>query len=309
METIVAKNITKRYDTGRGIENLSLSVHQGQCFGVLGANGSGKTTLTRLIAGLDRIKQGYLSVLGDSIFPRPSRLRRRCGVALDIPTHWKTLTGRQNLLFFTRQYGLVDTALTQRIEELLYEANLTSQADDPVSTYSFGMRRKLSIIEAFAHDPELLILDEPSAGIDMAFLDRLAHWIGRRCEVGLTTWIADNDADWLAKVATDAVLLSNGHIAAGGSVKELMDSIDARYRITIKLEEPDFSYAPTLAGVTRFQCDQTRITADLSSDPHLPSELLGWITTCGGQVRAMEVCSVTLHEALQQRAGHGEVAV
>jgi ABC-type multidrug transport system ATPase subunit len=273
---------------------------------VLGANGSGKTTLTRLVAGLDRPQSGSLSVLGAPSYPRPSGLRRCCGVALDQPAHWETLSGRQNLWFFARQYGLGGSALRKRTDELLNEAGLASQADEPVAVYSFGMRRKLNMIEALIHDPDLLILDEPSAGVDVDFLDRLVQIVQQRCERGKTTWVADNDADWLARVATDVILLSAGRIEAKGTVPELVASIGARNRVDILLEEPGFCATPTIAGVEAFSCEKNHISADVGGDPELPVNLLGWITASGGRVRSMEIRSVTLREALQQRAERQE---
>ena len=306
MEPIIAQDIVRRHRNGRGVDGVSVSVRAGRCFGVLGANGSGKTTLTRLVAGLDRVERGSLSVLGEPACPRPSGLRRRCGISLDQPAHWETLSGRQNLWFFARQYGLSGSALSRRTDELLCEAGLASQADEPVAVYSFGMRRKLNIIEALVHDPDLLILDEPSAGADVAFLDRLVQLIRRRCERGKTTWVADNDADWLARAATDVILLSAGRIDASGTVPELIASVGARNRVDILLEKPDFSATPTIAGVEAFNCKKNHISADVDGDPELPVKLLGWITASGGRVRSMEIHSVTLHEALKQRAERRE---
>ena len=309
MEIISAKNIIKQHPTGHGVNGISLSVYKGQSFGVLGANGSGKTTLTRLIAGLDRIQQGNLCVLGHSIYPHPIKLRRQCGIALDTPAHWESLSGRQNLMFFARQYGLAGATLKQHVDELLIQADLMDQADDPISAYSFGMRRKLNTIAALAHDPELLILDEPSAGVDMAFLDQLAQWIQQRREKGKTTWIADNDADWLERTATDVICLSNGQVQAQGSVQELMESVDAQYRIMVTLGSSDLLATPTLSGISNYQCKDNHISADLSDDSHLPVELLQWITAQGGHIRTVEVHSVTLHEALGQHIRQMENSV
>lgn len=307
MEPIIAQNIVRRHRNGRGVDGVSLSVGAGACFGVLGANGSGKTTLTRLVAGLDRAERGSLSVLGEPAYPRPPHLRRRCGVALDQPAHWETLSGRQNLRFFARQYGLSGSALNRRTDELLCEAGLAGQADEPVGVYSFGMRRKLNIIEALVHDPDLLILDEPSAGADVAFLDRLVQLVQQRCERGKTTWVADNDADWLARAATDVILLSEGQVVACGTVPELIASVGARNRVDILLDGADFSATPTIAGIEAFNCEKNRISADVNGDPELPVELLRWITASGGRVRSMEIRSVTLHEALKRRAELQEV--
>lgn len=305
MDPIVVKDISRYYHTGRGLENVSLSVKAGRCFGVLGANGSGKTTLTRLVAGLDRVESGEISVLGKPAYPRPSHLRRRCGVALDSPAHWEDLSGKQNLWFFARQYGMNGSSLRRRVNELLDEADLAQQADETVAGYSFGMRRKLSILEAIAHEPDLLILDEPSAGIDVMFQDRLIEQIHNRCKLGKTTWVADNDADWLARAATDVILLNEGRIEARGSVSDLMASVGARNKIEIVLEQSDFSATPNINGVIRFSCKENRLIAEMDGNSELPIELLKWIIASGGRVRSMEVRSVTLHEALVQRADQG----
>jgi ABC-type multidrug transport system ATPase subunit len=302
MDPIIAQNIVRLHRNGRGINGVSLSVKAGQCFGVLGSNGSGKTTLTRLVAGIDRIESGRLSVLGKPAFPRPANLRRLCGVALDTPAHWETLSGRQNLLFFARQFGLSGSDLNHRVNELLGHAELAAQANEPVAVYSFGMRRKLSIIESLVHDPDLLILDEPSAGVDLMFLDRLVQWINRRCEQGKTTWITDNDADWLARMATDVILLSDGRIEAEGTVSKLLASVSARSRVEILLEQSTFNARPTISGIVTFQCEDNHICADIDGSPDLPVKLLQWITEYGGRIRSMKIRSITLYEALMRNA-------
>lgn len=306
METIFAENINRSFDNERGIHGVSLSIRPGQCLGVLGANGSGKTTLTRLAAGLERVESGRLTVFGKQV-PMPKSLRRRCGVALDTPSHWESLSGRQNLCFFARQCGLSGSNLSRRVDQLLCEAQLSAQADEAVADYSFGMRRKLSIIEAVCHDPDLLILDEPSAGIDVPFQQLLIQWINRRCEQGKTTWVADNNADWVSKATTDAILLCQGRINARGSVSELIGSVEPQNRVEILLEDNGFSGTPNIAGVNNFSYNDKCILAVINGDPKLPAELLNWITSRRGRVRSMEINSVTLHEALNKMASKQEV--
>lgn len=302
METIVAENIARNYDNKRGIHGISISVRSGQCLGVLGANGSGKTTLTRLVAGLEPTQCGSLYVLGGPAYPRPKSLRHRCGVALDTPAHWQSLSARQNLLFFARQYGLNGSSLTRRVDELLFEADLDAQADEPVADYSFGMSRKLSIIEALCHDPDLLILDDPSAGIDTAFKKQLIQWIRKRCQDGKTTWVADNNADWVSKAATNAILLCDGRIKAQGDVPELMAAVEQRNRIEILLEQNGFDCTPNIQGIDNFRCDGNHVSAEMNGNPKLTVELLDWVISNGGRVCSMEVFSVTLYEALKQQA-------
>ncbi len=304
---IVSDNVTRCFSTGHGVTDVTLSVEAGQCLGVLGANGSGKTTLTRLVAGLEKPDGGRLTVLGAASHRRSTTLRSRWGVALDTCAHWEKLSGRQNLLFFAHQYGLAGAKLAERTEELLVQADLLTQADDPVATYSFGMRRKLGIIEALVHDPDLLILDEPSAGIDVAFADRLAHWIRQRSEWGRTTWVADNDPDWLGRTVTHAIWLVDGKVRAQGAVSTLMASIGARNRIEIILEESGPKNTPDIPGIYGYRCEGNRLEVDLDGQPELPAQLLKWIASHQGHVRSMEIHAVTLREALARQAGTIEV--
>jgi len=307
MEVIISQNVFHLYNNERGVRDISLSVNSGTSFGILGSNGSGKTTLTRLIAGLDKIQKGTLSVFGKPAFKKTTVLRFRCGISLDKPAHWEALTGRQNLDFFARQYGLSGSKLKQRIDTLLEEAEILKQANDPVSAYSFGMRRKLSIIEALVHEPDLLILDEPSAGVDVSFLDKLAYWIKERNTEGNTTWISDNDPDWIARAATEVVLLDNGTIKAAGIVSELMNSVKAINRINVTVERVDTSNIPDIRGIEQFKCDGNRIIADILDDSNLTTELLGWINKNGMRIQTMQVKSLTLHEALMKKSELEEV--
>ena len=247
---------------------------------------------------MDKIQKGTLSVFGVSAYGRPSNLRLRCGISLDKTAHWESLTGRQNLYFFARQYGLSGSMLTQRIETLLEEAEILEQANEPVSAYSLGMRRKLSIIEAIVHEPDLLIMDEPSAGVDVAFLDKLAYWIKKRNTERKTTWISDNDPDWIARAATDVILLENGKIKASGIVPELMNSVKALNRINITIENGEIGEKPNIKGIEQFQYEGNHIIADVLDDPNLTTELLSWINRTGLRIQSMQVKSLTLHEAL-----------
>jgi hypothetical protein len=121
--------------------------------------------------------------------------------------------------------------------------------------------------------------------------------------------VADRDAAWLSRAASEAILLCDGRIEAAGNVGELMSSVDAMNRIEILLEEEDFTAIPDISGVEDFDCQGKRIVARVRAEPHLPGELLGWITRRGGRVRSMEVRSATLYEALLREAGKQESGV
>ena len=301
MQAIEAENVTRRYQNGRGIDHVSLRLAGGRCLAILGDNGSGKTTLIRLLAGIDRPDSGRLTVLGQAPSGRSAQLRRQCGVALDAAGHWDSLSGRQNLWFFARGYGMAGEHLDRHVSGLLDEAGLLCQADEPVGTYSFGMRRKLAILQALCHDPEMLIMDEPCAGVDASFLEYLGQLTHRRGEQGKTTCIADNNADWLAKAATDAVLLDSGRLCAQAVVAEALKSVRPSCRIDIALEAPDRSGPPHFEGLWRYESRGNHVIVEADGNGALPAKLLDWIARHNGKVRSMNVASITLLDALRRQ--------
>lgn len=305
MHAIVADRVSRQYAPGRGVRDVSLRLDAGQCLGILGPNGSGKSTLTRLMAGIERTDDGALTVFDAPAHERPAELRRRCGVALDTPATWKALSGRQHLEFFARQYGLRGRELHARTALFLDEASLASQADDPVRDYSFGMRRKLHVLTALCHEPDLLILDEPTAGADAAFVSWLATHIGQRGSQGKATWVADNDPDWLSRAATHALLLESGRVAAHGTVSELNASVGARSEVTVVFDGEPPAATPDMPGVVGTTADGNHLTVTLDGDASRLGDLVNWMTGHGAKVRSVEVRAVTLREALAQRSRKG----
>lgn len=303
MQAIVAHNLARRYASGRGVCGLSLGVAAGECYAVLGRNGSGKSTLVRLLLALERPDAGDLEVLGESVARGSRRHLAGCGAALDRPVYWEALTGRQNAAFALAQYGDHTTA-PARLAAWLDRAGLAAQADDPVATYSYGMRKKLSLIEALAHEPALAILDEPTAGVDPQFLVELAGEISGRSRGGRTTFIASNDPDWIARVATRVAFVEAGCIVAEGTVEDLLAGVARLQEVQITLETAAPVPSPTdLPGLESCVQDGAALTAMMADDPHLVPRLLERLTAAGAAVRRLEVRRPSLRDAFLLATG------
>jgi ABC-2 type transport system ATP-binding protein len=164
MSAIEAAGLTKRYGKLTALDQFDIRIERGEIFGLLGANGAGKTTLIKLLIGLLKADAGSVSVLGLDPIRQARALRQQIGYMPQAPVLYDDLTGRDNLLFWARAHHLPD--LRQRVNETFALVNLSDRADDPVYTYSGGMKQRLSLACALAHQPRLLLLDEPTTGVD-----------------------------------------------------------------------------------------------------------------------------------------------
>src|SRR5712671_5770032 len=176
--------LTKRYRRRVVVDQLSLTVEAGDIFGFLGQNGAGKSTTIRMALGLVRPTSGKVRVLGHDMARRPLRALKRVGAIIEAPAFYENFSGRQNLRMLAAMSG---GAERQRIEDVLEIVGLRDRAHDRVRVYSHGMRQRLGIAQALLPDPELIILDEPTDGLDPQGLCEIRELICRlRDELGLT---------------------------------------------------------------------------------------------------------------------------
>ncbi len=300
---IEALDLIHEYNPGRGVCGLSMCVERGECFAILGRNGSGKSTLTRLILGLKRPQSGRLNVMGRPVEGRFRRMLEKVGAVLDTSPHWENLSGYQNLFFAASSYGMSRKKAETRVKELLDRSSLRGQANEPVGTYSFGMRRKLSLIQAFASDPELMIMDEPTAGVDPHFMAAMTEMIRARCEAGKTTFIASNDPEWLAGTVSRIAFMETGKIIEQGTVDELVARVSTLAEVRISLEDYSRLPDPPMAGIRSFTQTGNVATVFMDQDPLLIPRLIEWISREGRKIRAIETLGNSLREVFLLRTG------
>ncbi len=163
---IQTDHLTKRYGALTAVHDLSLNVYEGEVFGLLGPNGAGKTTSINMICGLLRPDSGRVLVRGDTITNGDSSIRTRVGVCPQHIVLWNTLTCLEQMQFIGEMYGIERAQARRRSEQLLAELDLTDKKNKLARTLSGGMQRRLNLAMALVHDPEILVLDEPEAGLD-----------------------------------------------------------------------------------------------------------------------------------------------
>ncbi len=212
------------YGCVRALDGLSLAIQSGVSFGLLGPNGAGKTTLIRLLVGLLKAKQGAVRVLGE---PPSSATVRRIGYMPQAPSLYSELSARQNLDFFARVYGIRDhKQRALRVDEAIRLVDLWPRRNDAVVRFSGGMRQRISLACAIVHNPPLLILDEPTVGLDPEL--RAAFWehFATLNHQGVTIVISSHTMDDAAH-CDQLAFLRNGSVIAEGSPGELRQEASA----------------------------------------------------------------------------------
>jgi len=167
LNDIEVDSVTKRFEDVVAVDNLSMSVEKGELFGLLGPNGAGKSTLTKMISGMLNPTSGTIKVGNHSVQDEPMKVKEILGVVPQDIVLYDYLNAKENLAFYGRLYGLSGKKLKDRINELLQFTQLDEKAvKRHVSTYSGGMKRRVNIAAALLHEPQVLLLDEPTAGLD-----------------------------------------------------------------------------------------------------------------------------------------------
>ena len=304
---IHAVDLVREYAPERGVCGIDLEVGWGECFALLGRNGSGKSTLTRLLIGMEKQDRGEITVSGRSVADLSPGERvghlRELGISLDTSIHWKKLTGATNAWFVAHSYRMSRSKIDDRLKALFDTASIADQADDSVGNYSFGMRRKLSILEALVHEPKILVLDEPTSGVDAHFAERLAEIIGERSANGLTTWIASNDPDWVAGVAGRVAFVEKGKISAIGTVPELLAEVAPYQEIQVAIESPHPVASPDDARIKTYTQNDDKITVVAEEDPMLIPNIMEWIISQNARITSVQVRRSSLRDAFLLKTG------
>jgi ABC-2 type transport system ATP-binding protein len=214
-----AVGLHKRFGDRQALAGLSFELRPGEVLGLLGPNGAGKSTFVRLLLGLEVADAGRFEV--DAAAPRRGWLRR-VGVAPQELALYEELTGRENLEFLGRLQGLTGDDLRSSAAATLEVVGLSDRGDSRVSGWSEGMKRRLNLAAALIHGPDLIVLDEPTTGVDAASRAAILDEVRRRADAGAAVLLATHHLDEAARVCDRALILDGGRVVAEGSIPDLV---------------------------------------------------------------------------------------
>ena len=217
MSVLIIDNLSKNYGNVRALQGVSFSVKKGNIFGILGPNGSGKTTLLGIIMDILKARSGTYTWMG---IPYSDEIRKKIGTLLETPNFYHYLGGEDNLRIAARIKGRGE----EDIHKVLKLVNLYQRKDSKFSTYSLGMKQRLAIASTLLGDPDILVFDEPTNGLDPAGIAEIRGLIKQLNREGKTIIMASHILDEVEKVCTHVAIIQKGVLKTVGSVAEVMST-------------------------------------------------------------------------------------
>ncbi|MEY2468447.1 MAG: lipooligosaccharide transport system ATP-binding protein [Actinomycetota bacterium] len=231
---IVGREVTKRFGAFRAVDSIDFTVERGETFGFLGPNGAGKSSTMRMIGCVSPLTSGHLSVFGMDPATDGPRIRARLGVVAQDDNLDTELTVWDNLIIYGRYFGLPMSVIRPRAEELLDFVQLRDRRDEKVDPLSGGMKRRLAIARSLINRPELLLLDEPTTGLDPQARHLLWERLWQLKAEGVTMVLTTHYMDEAEQLCDRLVIMDEGRIAAHGSPRELIEQFTSREVVELR---------------------------------------------------------------------------
>ncbi|GGG21557.1 putative ABC transporter ATP-binding protein YhcH [Paenibacillus abyssi] len=230
------QGVTKRIGKRTIIDHLTLDVPTGEVFGFLGPNGAGKTTTIRMMVGLMKLTEGEIIIRGHNIRTEYEQAIRHVGAIVENPEMYKYLTGYQNLLHFAR---MIPGISRQRIDEVVELVGLKARIHDKVKTYSLGMRQRLGVAQAIMHKPSLLILDEPTNGLDPAGIRELRDYLRQLArQEGITVFVSSHLLSEMELMCDRVAIIQNGRLIDVRPIQQASNET-ATSKVYFEVDRPD----------------------------------------------------------------------
>jgi len=294
---IEVRSLVKRFGDFVAVDHLDLDIRHGQLTSLLGPNGAGKTTTVRILTTLLKPTEGQTVIGGFQLTQQNDRIKPLLGLVPQEIALYETLSARQNLRFFARLYGFYGPAMNDRVMKLLADVRLDDRADDPVSKFSGGMKRRVNIAAALIHDPDIIFMDEPTVGLDP--ISRTAVWeiIEELKSRGKTIVLTTHYMEEAETLSDRVAIVDHGKLIAEGTPPDLIrqTGVETTFKLTIdgdtaacveKLRE--------LPGIAKADGVEGRLTVFSRSDSAQLVQVIQTVSQTGANIQAVEVMGPNL---------------
>lgn len=300
------KNLVKRYGDFLAVDNLNLSVKEGEIFGLLGPNGAGKTTTINTLAGLTKVDNGEVKIFGKTLKDHEIEIKKEMGIVPQDIAIYEELTAYENVFFFGRLYGLRGAKLKNMAEEALNFTGLWDRKEDRVEKYSGGMKRRLNIACAIVHKPKLIIMDEPTVGIDPQSRNHILSSVKELNKQGATIIYTSHYMEEVEELCSNITIMDHGRVIANGTKEELKSLISLENKINIEISSPNFTILEkikSIAGVKDCQLEGNELKIISHKNSKNLVEIIESINSAECEVFSIDVEKPTLERVFLTLTG------
>jgi ABC-2 type transport system ATP-binding protein len=303
---LVCRDLRKVYGDLVAVDGVGFTVQPGETYGLLGPNGAGKTTTISMAVGILARDAGEVLIDGEPLTPSRVRVKARIGYVPQELALYPDLTGRENLRFFARLYGLSGRQGAQRADEVLEVVGLADRGGDQVKDYSGGMKRRLNIGAGLLHQPRLLVLDEPTAGVDPQSRNAILESVEQLAGEGIAVLYTTHYMEEAERLCDRVGIIDLGKVRAEGTRRELISLVGERDRISLETAG-DLPRAVAaiakLPGVRRSEAADSRIELLVDDASTTLPEILAAVTGNGATVRSVTVTEPNLETVFLHLTG------
>lgn len=301
---VAVRHLRKAYGSTVAVHDLSFEIHTGEVFGLLGPNGAGKTTTISMIATQLRPTGGDAFVFGHSVQRDTQRVRRLIGLVPQEVSLYPQLSARENLKFFGRMYGVKGAVLERRVDHLLELVGLENRSTEPVAQYSGGMKRRLNLAVSLVHEPRLLLLDEPTVGVDPHSREKIFSIVRQLRDEGIAMLYTTHYMEEAERLCDRLGIMDEGKIIALGSLLELLTAAGCSEVVQIRglPSMAEVSVLHSVPGVCRIEVHTGDVRLFVSHAARVLGPLSQFLDRYGDGV-AVEIAPLSLENLFLQLTG------
>lgn len=306
MELLKVQNISKQFKKVKAVDGISFTLNKGEILGLLGPNGAGKSTTISMISTLLQPDTGEILYADTSIIRSPKVIQESLGYVPQEIALYPMLSGKENLIFWGRAYGLKGQNLKDKIEEISEIIGIKDRLKDKVKTYSGGMKRRLNIGVALLHDPELIIMDEPTVGIDPQSRKHILDTVLELNKKGMTVIYTSHYMEEVEYLCNRICIMDQGKIIAEGTKEELIERYDTTRDIKLKLQNYSANIISKLKGldcVVSVEAANDDIIVKTTQDKHVFKKIIDIINDDGADIHSMDIDEANLETVFLQLTG------
>ncbi len=306
MSILKIRNLVKKYNNTAAVDNISLDIQEGEIFGLLGPNGAGKSTAINSVCGLIRIDHGEITIDGIDLKSDITEAKKRLGLVPQEIAAFDNLSARENVEFFGRLAGLRDGLLKERTDEALEFVGLADKARIMPKAYSGGMKRRLNIACALAHHPRIIIMDEPTVGIDPQSRNHILESVKKLNKMGSTVIYTSHYMEEVEAVCGRIAILDHGRLIADGSREELRTMLQQEDRVLISVSDAgskSLDEIKALPMVKHVQIDENKLDIRASNTQLILQDILFILSRNGARIKGIEVIEPDLETVFLSLTG------